>query len=350
MYEHANRVEGLPLMAELFHDAGWSTAAFVDGGQLATDFAFQEGFDRYVVSGAEHRDGGFLGGGLAELGPQAVAWLRGQRDRPFFLFLHTYDIHCPYFPPEPYRKRFVGETDPGFEVQGTCGQKYFNQLGLGAEGFHHVSALYDAGVLYTDRLLGQVLAELESLGLSERTIVVITADHGESLGERDRIGHNEVRDVQLKVPLVLRGPGIRTGVVPGAAQSIDLLPTLLSLAGIPAPEGLPGVDLGPILAGRDALPTERFRLAETANAAHKTARVDARWSLLLSRGDPSALYDLQNDPAELQDRIASEPAVAERIFEEFRRRQIPVETVAELPASLDPETARRLESLGYVGD
>ena len=68
------------------------------------------------------------------------------------------------------------------------------------------------------------------------------------------------------------------------------------------------------------------------------------------RGIASALYDLQNDPAELQDRIASEPAVAERIFEEFRRRQIPVETVAELPASLDPETARRLESLGYVGD
>ena len=68
------------------------------------------------------------------------------------------------------------------------------------------------------------------------------------------------------------------------------------------------------------------------------------------RAHMGALYDLQNDPAELQDRIASEPAVAERIFEEFRRRQIPVETVAELPASLDPETARRLESLGYVGD
>jgi arylsulfatase A-like enzyme len=350
VHEHRNRLEGLPVLAELFRDGGWATAGFVDGGQLDTDFAFQSGFDTYVVSSAEHRDGAFLGGGLAELAPQAVDWLRASRHRPFFLFLHTYDIHCPYFPPAAYRERFVGDRDPGFEIEGKCGQKYFNRLDLGPEGFRYVSDLYDAGVLYTDRLLLAVLREIERSGEAEHTIVVITSDHGESLGERSRIGHNQVRDIQLKIPLLVSGPGISPSVVREPVQSIDLFPTILGLAGLPPPPAASGRDLGPVLAGSGSLPPGRFRLSETGNARNKTVRIDARWSLLLTDGQPRALHDLSRDPFERIDLLASEPGVADRILDEFRDRGIPIETLEELPAALDDETVHRLEALGYTGD
>jgi arylsulfatase A-like enzyme len=349
VYEHRNDVEAGPLMAELFREAGWTTAAFVDGGQLAEGFGFHRGFEHYAGSGARHVDGAFLGGGLAALGPQVSAWLREPRRRPFFLFLHTYDVHCPYAPPEPYRDRFAG-PNPGLDIEDKCGQKYFNALRLDASGFRYVSSLYDGGVRHADRMLGRILDDLQRLGIVDRTIVVVTSDHGESLGERRRIGHNQVHDIQLRIPLMIFLPGTGPRLVEGPAHAIDLLPTLLSLVGIEEPGGLPGLDLSEAAMEGERIPASRFRLAETGNARVKSVRRDDRWTLHLSEGRPTGLYDLYTDPAESRNVMLAQPAVAETLRAAFEARGVPIEDIPEMPRDLEERTREQLEALGYVGD
>src|SRR6185503_15580169 len=181
---------------------------------------------------------------------------RTTESEAFFLFLHTYSIHDPYDPPEPYRSRFwKGEPPAGVAPPDGSELTALNtgDRTLVPGELEYYRALYDAQINYTDDVLREFFAGLESLGLADSVSVVITSDHGEEFAEHGKLAHEQVYHECLHVPLLVRQPGQSAGRrVSTLTQSIDIAPTLYELAGIP-PAGRPamsGRSLVPLLEGR----------------------------------------------------------------------------------------------------
>jgi arylsulfatase A-like enzyme len=348
VYQHRNTLKGIPVMAGLLSTAGYQTAAFVDGGQMRPQFGFSKGFASYVTTNGRHLAGAQVGGGLAVINPMVEEWIATRPDGRFFLFVHTYDVHCPYTPPEPYRSMFLSGLSPSFEVEDKCGAAYFNGLDLGPHDFEYIAALYDGGVRYTDAKVQEILETVRRNGLVEDTVIVITSDHGESLGERRAVGHNNIYDVQLKVPLIIALPSGRARVIETPVQSVDILPTLLSILGVESPAGLPGVDLTTRLdeAGED----DRVRLSQNASGTSTTVYEGKHWALMIKQGKIRALYDLRIDPQQLNDLQHERPDVAARLFRDFLERDVPEAELRSRPRDLDPKIVEELKALGYVED
>jgi arylsulfatase A-like enzyme len=199
----------------------------------------------------------------------ATRILRSLRDRPFFLTVFFSTTHFPYAAPAPYYARF---TDPAFRGR----DKYQRRVGLRgsltAEGIAQVRGLYDGAVASVDAAAEQVLAALESEGLADNTIVVVTSDHGESLHEYGREGHGNdfFGDEGTHVPLVIHDPRRAGGrTVPEIVRSVDLAPTLYELTGVEAPRDVDGESLVPALRGEPTAPKLAYAESEImfANAA-----------------------------------------------------------------------------------
>lgn len=347
--EHGNDLTHLPVIASELKRHGYETAAFVDSGQMSPAFRLSKGFGSYVSTIVELRNiVGTVGGGLEQINPRVTEWLGRAHPKPFFLFVHTYDVHCPYDPPEPFRSMFTDkEFKPAFDATGRCGKDYFNQLALGAEDFAHIGAIYDGAIRYTDSKIGEILATIESLGLADKTLIVVTSDHGESLGERGLVGHNRIYDVQLKVPWIIRLPSRAHRVVHAPVESIDMLPTLLAMLGKQPPQGLSGRNLLQALVD-GKWEDDRLRVAHTADGRDAAVHEGKRWSLIMTGGQPTALYDLLADPTEETDLSQRHPDVVQRLTARLARFDHQSRTLRDLPEELDDETRRDLEALGYV--
>jgi choline-sulfatase len=292
----------------------------------------------YVLRGATGISGGFdfwdsqvemqLSAGLAqsrrpgkETSRLAIGWLRQVAARPFFLFLHLYEPHSPYAPPEPFASRYKASP-------------------------------YDGEIAAADAVVGEVLGELKRLGVYEHAIVVLLSDHGEGLGEHGEQEHGLLLyRTTLQVPLLLKLPGARLGgtSVAAPAQLVDLYPTLLSLVGIAPPAGRPGRSLLGLERGGAAAGAVRELYAETWYP-----RLHFGWSELSSlirgrlhyiHGPDPELYDLAADAAELHD----VREVERRAFADLRGRIRGHQRQLAAPAAVDAETARQLAALGYGG-
>jgi arylsulfatase A-like enzyme/Tfp pilus assembly protein PilF len=217
--------EGLPTLAGHLKAAGYATGAFIGGFPLDSRFGLGRGFDVYDDDlRADKQDPGIEAG--RERRAQAVvnaalAWLNS-RIGPWFLWIHCYDPHDPYSPPEPFRSRHA--RDP-----------------------------YDGEVAYTDSVLGGLFKFLEESGGPAGTLVVLTGDHGESLGEHGEKTHGFLAyNAALRIPLIIRVPGAsaRAGRRIGANVShVDVFPTVCDLLGLRSPAGLQGLSLGPMMKG-----------------------------------------------------------------------------------------------------
>lgn len=288
----AGREQGVPLAVRL-SAAGYTTAAFVDGGFMRARFGHAKGFDLYVDDLAEAAPAGArpvadrLGGGFEVILPRARQWLDGAGDAPWFLFLHTYDIHCPYQPPGEDARPFTGGRDEPLDVAGLCGKEDLTGMDLTGDQLAWVRDLYDGGIHHTDRLLGEFMGELAARGMLENTIVAVIADHGESLGEDGLFGHNLLRREQMFVPWILAGPGVPVGrVVDGPVHLEDLVPTLMDYAGVPVQEETAGQSLRGVVAGQETLAEDRLRVCETRAAR---ALVRGPWKLIMAGDDGRVL-------------------------------------------------------------
>ena len=250
---------------------------------------------------------------LRQIAPQMA-------QRPTLAWLHVENAHYPLRPSEPLR------YDPGYAGRMRDGVSESDQellpQDLSAAELGHVRALYDAAVRDADHVVGQLLAVLEQSGAAANTIVVVSADHGELLGEHGvLLNHLAPWEPVLHVPLLIAWPGhVDQGlVVPGRVQLVDLVPTLLSLAGLPPEPGLDGRDLSPALHGRPL--AEASAYAEVARNVQIQLRGDAQ--LITSPPGtrvnvggrlvpvrPLELYDLAKDPQGLVDVAALEPGRA----------------------------------------
>ncbi len=319
----------VPTLATILEGAGFETAAFVSAVVLSSQSGLNRGFNQYsdrFELGAD--DARFLNtiqkrgdGPTAE----AIAWIEARRGGRFFAWLHLYDPHDPYEPPEPYASRYADR-------------------------------LYDGEVAYSDDLVGRLLAALDRLGRREDTLLVVTSDHGEGLGEHGENVHGYfLYQSTLRVPLLIRGPGVSPGVRPSVtARSVDILPTVLDVLAIPAPPAMPfaGRSLQPVLQGNSLSeqPSYAESLLPLLHYGWSDLRSirEGRWKYI--QAPRPELYDLSRDPGETENRTAAEPARADAL-----RRALAQHLAAEKSApaggsaGVPPDLLEKLGALGYLG-
>ncbi len=313
-------------LAETLADRGWATAAFVGASVLDSRYGLDQGFAVYddAISGTDasgmftypRRRGD-------EVVAAALRWLNAAPPGPTFVWVHLFDPHAPYDPPEPERSMYP-------------------------------ESLYDGAVAYADKMVGRLLDGYRSLGRYERTLVVITSDHGESLGEHGEKTHGVfVYDATVRVPLVIRGPGVLAGArVTNPAGLIDVMPTVLDLAGIAVPPGVEGRDLGSELRGSGSVDAERVIYVESLlplmyygwSPLHGLRT--AKWKYIQGAG--TELFDLEVDPSEDRNLAGASPEVTERLASRLAAILDDEQSTTADRLDVDDEERSRLAALGYV--
>jgi arylsulfatase A-like enzyme len=347
-------VLGLPVeaqtLAERLAAAGWRTAAIVNSKYLSSRYGWERGFAELEYIPETPGEAA-----PTAVHPRAIEWLEQSASEPFFLFLHYYDVHSDYRSLPRYERELIRPYRG--RANGSTRQLLLHERGkiaLGPRDAPHLLDRYAAGVRQMDDGVAALLAALEARGLAERTLVILTSDHGEELLEHGGVLHGRtLYDEVLRVPLVLRGPGVPAGRrLPGPASLVDVVPTVLSLLGQPVPEGLDGVDLSRHFDG--GIPEDRsvFSEADRKIERHDSLRAVRRgpWKLVLDRFTGEiALYDLAADPGERVNVSAEHPERVRELRAEidaFMARP-PVGEAPKL-VELDADELKALQALGYL--
>ncbi len=403
-------------LAEVLKEAGYENAAFVDGTRelnIGAAHGFDKGFDFYGHSEERltkferlyvlKRFLNFIetllhSHGIPDMHSEkifsaAANWLGQRRGaRPFFLFLHTYDIHSdfgttlPYVSPADFHKHVYHEYQGDFTgcgESGKCATDYLVEINvklrkgkaqaaklLSDEDVKYIASLYDAGIEYTDYQFGQFMAKLKKLGLLENTLIVATSDHGEEFFQHGQMKHTQYYDEILHVPLIMYFPKkLPSGArVAKLTRSIDILPTILDLVEVdktaPQFQGnsllafvsgeTNGAEVS-LFGGEDRpvdIDTKFLRTASHKIILNGADRRDYEFNL----DKPFELYDLTLDPGEQQNRALSDTARFRQMFvqieqwtkacAELRQKLIPTENEKKL--TLDEKTKETLRSLGYI--
>jgi choline-sulfatase len=317
-------------LAEVLKARGYRTGAFVGAYVLDSKWGLNQGFDTYfddfdltktkgVSLGAIQRPGN-------EVVDKALPWIQQSTSTPFFAWIHLYDAHSPYRPPEPFASRYRGHP-------------------------------YNGEIAFADSQVGRVVSLLRSSGLYDRTVVVVIGDHGESLGDHGESAHGFfIYDSVTHVPLVIRAPFSLTAKrrVSDPVRSVDVMPTVLDLLGVPRTGPISGVSLVTLMTGA----TRELGLdtySEAMYPLHHYGWSDLR-ALRSGRykvidAPRPELYDIERDPNEATNLFAERQALGDRMIAQLRTMEGAfAKTTASLPAvDVDPEARERLAALGYVG-
>ena len=325
-------VPEVPTLATAAKSAGFRTAAFISSIVLAGGGGLDRGFDLYsdeLVQSESSENVPFLNE-LQRPGDQTVAeavrWLESNKESRLFAWIHLYDPHDPYEPPEPYRTRYADRP-------------------------------YDGEVAWSDELVGRLDEALERLGLREDTLLVVTSDHGEGLGEHRETLHGFfIYESTLAVPLLIRGPGVVPATrIENLVQLIDLFPTLVEMLALEPPgnEEASGTSLA------SALRREPYRNDAVAYSESLVPLLHFGWSDLRSirrgkwkyiQAPRPELYDLEADPLEIRNLADSQPELVKgmrgALGEELdRERAVSTSESSSVPQDL----LDKLGALGYVG-
>jgi arylsulfatase A-like enzyme len=398
--------ETTPIGARL-GEAGYETLAYSNNFWVSPSFGFDTGFDRYRVGwelfeggegfaevGKEHTD---LRGQIRAFGPKLLSrdglktllnaaylvtlWDRydsGARrttrhakkwatdaDDPFFMFLNYHEPHLEYDAPDEYVERVTpeGREPPSAD---DVNQEAWDYVAGDAEmdesDFETLRLLYDAELQYLDARLGQLFDRLESEGMLSETLVVVTSDHGENLGDHELMGHQYcLYDTLMHVPLVVRGPGVEPGLREGLVELRDLYGTLLAAAGIDdSPEfdlrGDPDREAVGAEYWQPPCPTAELR-STYGELPDRVQRFDRglqavrtrEWKLVVGTDGSTQLYDVAGDPREQHDVSERHPAVVDRLARRVESwfDAIPADGDATDP-DVSPVITNRLEDLGYI--
>jgi arylsulfatase A-like enzyme len=354
-----------PTLASVLQQAGYRTAAVLDNPNLAAALGYARGFESYRETWEEKALASEAARARA-ITEGGIGLLRAARaDQPFFLWLHYVNPHAPYTPPAPYDRMFLDGADAGprlAAVNGFHGGVKKEWAVPGHDRLGYFVAQYDGEIAAVDAEVGRVLEALAASPVAARTAVVLTSDHGESLGEHDYyFDHGEdLFDPCLRVPLVMAVPGAPGGRrVRDFASTLDLLPTLLDAVKVSYPPDLAGTSVLGAVSG--AAGPARDRLF-AHNDRNLSATFDARFKVVgtpLDSGQTRlALYDRAADPGEIRDLSAREPEpfrVGRRELELFLdaagREWAHTRTLlqgAPTEPSATVEACEKLRALGYV--
>lgn len=363
-------------LAEAFGAAGYETAGFFSGPNLHPYYGFAQGFDIYENCASYKVELEAFGdsGNIAMMdvhekshrdisGPRVVEtwgqWLenRASQDRPSFSFVHLWDAHYDFVPPKEF-----DVFDPAYRgaIDGTHFLESEKGGALSPRDLRHWLALYDGEILSVDAQIGAMLDKLESLGLADNTLVVVTSDHGDEFKEHGAKGHQStLYDEVVRVPLILRWPDrLPAGaVVRGTAGLVGLAPTLCDLAGLPPLTESRAESLRPMWEGQDTDRPVLMTLDLPTRGLHVSAaqQGDAKifWDENTERG---VSFDLGSDPKEVSPRGVGSLAEAGspgrllvQLRDQARRhRDALASTEGYQGQALPSEVMAELERLGYV--
>ena len=343
-------------LAESLRDAGYRTSAFIANPWLHRDWGLGQGFDSY--------DDSRIGKDTpaAHLVSGARTWLEGQaRAEPFFMYLHFMEVHGPYVATErDFRLMWnaLATGTPRVLLESESPTDHLDVHPAWADDTlrHRLAywkARYAAGVRLFDRRISGFLKYLRESGTLDRSYLIVTSDHGEELFEHEGWGHGDsLYDHQLRVPLIIRPPKGEGEArrVARYVRLIDLMPTLLSLAGAAAPEGVQGEDLAPLLHGEDVGPPAVIFSTGVIEKPDVFSVRTQRYKLVAD-GSESALFDLVADPGETIDVSDRETAAAAELAELLKRHLMESSAAGRLPArtvDIQEEMRERLRALGYL--
>jgi arylsulfatase A-like enzyme len=388
--QHVDRMR--VTLAEVFQEAGYRTQAYADNPIIAPENRYDQGFDGFVgprptfsfdLSALHSRT--LIGllcqvpaicevfdWGHSQLFDPVLGWdsdslitdygvrfLRLHKDERFFLWLYYVGPHAYYNPPKPFRP-LPSEITPEREwyLRITA-----NELRLGKELFRQVDrqamiSLYDGEIAYTDALVGEVLGELDRLGLTDRTVVVLNADHGEEFADHEGYGHGHtLYDELVRIPFIVSGPGIEAAGqrVETQVRLLDLVPTVCEIAGAPVPEEARGRSLLPLLRGNEMDELPAFSEAMLWTPFQKKAIRHHGYKLIYDvERETVELYNVSADPHEQLNLAGQEPEIVETMLADLRTWMAQnARAAAELPrefplhGQVDQDMLQQLRDAGY---
>jgi arylsulfatase A-like enzyme/predicted Zn-dependent protease len=311
-------------LAELLKDKGFTTGAVISAFVMDSQFGLNQGFDTYDDNFDEELNTiGIVERRGSEASDHAISWIEHHKDESFFLFLHYYDPHLKYVPPEPFKSLYAGNP-------------------------------YAGEIAYTDYCIGRVIDKLKMLGLYDSSLIIITGDHGESLNEHGEASHGYyIYESVLKVPLIFKLPEKKEPKrITERVGLVDIFPTVCQLLDIEIPSEIHGADLSGHFSKKNYTPGQRAFYCESLVAT----KYDCNPLLGVIAGDwkyiqttRAELYDLSKDPTELSNVIENQPQRARILQDKLIRileQQLREDTDSDLDLSV--QDVKRLESLGYV--
>lgn len=357
--------DDIPTLATLLKQQGYATAGITAGGHVRGELGFDQGMDSYVTSGPVER-----------AYTRAAQWIEAivskEKPPPFFLFLHTYEVHDPYVPKEPYRSLF---TDPGYAGKIVSSYKGLTALAKGgwenrhaaywqrvdrdsAADVQHLRDLYDGSIRRVDEQLGNLLDRMDALGVRDDTLIVVLSDHGEEFLEHGEFLHEQIYQELLHVPLIMAFPATKRASLQNRRESrvvrlIDVAPTILSVLGFPAPGHYQGSDLASLLGNETDTPGE---VLSSWRMGGWQALRSGNWKLIRkadATGTALELFDVEQDPGEQHDRASDSAAVAMSMADRLDALTSAAEDYQKHVRSgtgvaADEATLERLRALGYL--
>lgn len=367
--------DNVATLAEILKEYGYTNVAFTGGANVAGRIGFDRGFEIYDETADTEA---------------ACRWLEENGEKKFFLFYHTYYTHDPYLPPPPYDTKY----DPGYSGSMPTRKELMDELGIReGEDWHgiwqplqkrfwsridlndpadrrHLAGLYDGAINYVDHeLIGSLIKSLEKSGLLDSTLIVFTSDHGEEFLEHGRLEHNGIYREVASVPLILRLPGLLPAGrrIKQLVRTIDIMPTILELLGIPSLTTIQGVNLLPaIREDRDLNLTAAADFNDYAPPVIESIR-EGEWFLLMDQrqsiseksGPKTAppffsLFNTEEDPGEMNDLSDDLPEVVAHLRKKLKKQRIEnskkhaEEAADQRPAKMDIKNLDRLKALGYL--
>ncbi len=370
-YDNQSRIsDAIDTLPEILARAGYHTAGIVNMPWLNPD-----------VSGVTQGIEELMRGDHVRKAEKTVPWVLDFLDRqaaagpkrPFFLFVHFTDNHSPYHAPKGYdRLYYPKDKDPRAGKPGSLqavwhlfpkdhrNNPYVKRWIGDIADVDYVIGTYKGSVSWLDHWVGKIFDRLKARGLWEKTIVVFTADHGESLGEHDLwFCHGGLFEATTHIPLILHVPhGPKGKRVDTVVDLVDLLPTLLERVGVPVPKGARGEDLWPAATGEvvgggaaylqhtgnqlEGVVTPRYKLIR-----HLKTRTDIYAGYPIVRGKVE-LYDLKADPKETKNIAKARPDLVRRLTRLLRSLRAGGPSFEASAAPVDAQTEEALRALGYV--
>ncbi|MFH1999066.1 MAG: sulfatase [Planctomycetota bacterium] len=366
----------IDFMAEVLARNGMNTAAFTGGGLISHEFGFHEGFDVYCELdplGDRFEDRKLperyrLADGSSGSQNLGLSWIEDHRDQPFFFFLHTYMVH-DFSPPSELSDRFnQGETKDlslGMQTLPYL-RKHFLKEPVPDQELSYCINIYDATILAADEMIGALMTRLEQLGIKDRTVVIVTSDHGEEFQDHGGLLHGcTLYEEMIRVPLVVYVPWLKSPrVIDEAVSHVDVMPTVLELLGFHHDGLLQGQSFLPVLKGK-TLPA-RPVYAEVSLPTYTKVRcmIMDQWKYIEETRVVSTpehapttreLYCLRQDPKEESNSLQAAPERAKSMKKTLEKMETNLKIIDQALGlrkkdsnELSPELTDFLKQLGYL--
>ncbi len=327
-------------IAELLKQRGYRTFAIPGHYQVKKKFGFSRGFDYFAEDHANRLNAGQMYECLVNL------FKTNNMKNRFFLWVHIREPHAPYSPPEEYITKFSQPPFPKISAE-----KEYNLHGdrkvLSAREVDELIAAYDGNIRFADDNLKKIFNYLARRGFLRNTIIIITADHAECLGEQDIIDHNNLFYAALHIPLIVKIPGHQGKLITYPVCSVDIFPTILDLLGYKRY----GRTLE--LRGRSLLEKRNSDYPQFSEYPRMYSLIKGNWQFYLdSAHNVKVLFDIVSDPHTEQDLMAKRPGIYKALYADLvdilKTAQKDATTVVERKNVLTPEDIEQLRSLGYL--